>query len=338
MANQLPIDASHCGIRSTLTDRALSFIEIGVACNAITVLDQAGIVEKLLNAGHLRMKDLKKFSDKTKVLIESALKTLCHVEVLSKKGGSYILSDLGYEICDSISLFNMLFVGYCNLFSKQNEIFSGTESPDYYDLDNKAISKGCSGLPFSDLETELYNFIQRLAPRGMICDLGCGAGHRLIELQKSLNVRGLGIDLCKESIEEANKSVIKNPLIDFIVADVRKLNRVWEEVEILMQCFMTHDISPKQTFLKTVSSYKKAFPNMKYFIVLDVFSSDTSEKNMKFAPGFDYIHGLQGISTRNYDETISLFTESGFEIELDIRSKSFPNTCLWILKPSKKIN
>ncbi len=336
MANQPIADIFHRRIQSTLTDRALSFIEIGVACNAITVLDQAGVVEKLLITGHLKAKDLRKFSENPRVLIESALKTLCHVEVLSKKGTSYILSDLGYEICSSMPLINMLFVGYGNLFSKQNEIFSGTKSPDYYDLDNEAISKGCSGLPVLDLETELCNFIQRVGPRGIICDLGCGAGHRLIELHKLLGVRGLGIDLCKESIKEANKLVKENPMLNFIVSDVRKLKCVWEEVEILMQCFMTHDISPKKAFLDTLYSYKRALPNMKYFIVLDVFSSDSSEKNKKFAPGFDYIHGLQGISTRNHDETIDLFIEAGYAVELDIRSKTFPNTCLWILKPSTK--
>ena len=158
-------------------------------------------------------------------------------------------------------------------------------------------------------------------------------------MNKSLGAaRCLGIDLCKESIEEANKSAIGNPLVNFIVADVRNLNCVWEEVEILIQCFMTHDISPKQAFLDALSSYKDTFPNMKYLIILDVFGSDSSEKNKKFAPGFDYIHGLQGISTRNYDETISLFAEAGFRVELDVRSKTFPNTCLWILKPPTKSN
>lgn len=336
MINQSLADISHCENQNAFTSRALSFIEIGVACNAITVLDQLGIVESLQRTGLFRTKDLKKISDKKRVLIESALKTLCHVEVLSKNGNSYILSDLGYEICNSISLINMLFVGYGNLFSKQNEILSGTENPNYYDLDNEVISKGCSGIPVSDLEIELRTFIQGLAPQGIICDLGCGIGHRLIELHKLLGVRCLGIDLCWESIQEANNSVIAIPLVNFIVGDVRKLNYVWEDVEILMQCFMTHDISPKKAFLDTLSSYKVAFPNMEYFIVLDVFSSDSSEKNKKFAPGFDYIHGLQGISTRSYDETISLFAESGFRVELDIRSKTFPNTCLWILKPFPK--
>ena len=154
-------------------------------------------------------------------------------------------------------------------------------------------------------------------------------------MHKSLGVSCLGIDLCKESIKAANKLVRAKPLINFDVGDVRKLTRVWEEVEILMQCFMTHDISPKLTMIHTLSSYKKSFPNMKYFIVVDVFSADSNEKKKKFAPGFDYIHGLQNISTRSYDETVSLFKESGFEVELDIKSKTFPNTCLWILKPSE---
>ena len=165
MTNQSIADVAHWEIQNTFTARALSFIEIGVACNAITVLDQSGIIKKLLITGHLRTKGLNKFNDKKRILIESALKTLCHVEVLSKNGSSYILSDLGYEICNSMPLINMLFIGYGNLFSKQNKIFSETEIPDYYDLDNKAISEGCSGIPVTDLETELRNFIQREALR-----------------------------------------------------------------------------------------------------------------------------------------------------------------------------
>lgn len=338
MTNQSVAEIVQWEIQNKFSARALSFIEIGVACNAITVLSQSGIIKKLLLTGFFKTSELNKFKDKKRILIESVLKTLCNVEILSQKDNSYILSDLGYEICHSLPLINMLFVGYGNLFSKQNKIFSEIEMSSYYDLDNKAISDGCSGIPVADLENELHNFIQREAPHGLICDLGCGTGQRIIGLNKSLGVRCLGIDLCEASIEEANKSTIGNPLVSFLVADVKNLNHIWEEVEILIQCFMTHDISPKQTLLDTFFSYKNAFPNMKYFIILDVFSPDSSEKNKKFAPGFDYIHGLQGISTRNHDDTVNLFAEAGFKIELDIRSKTFPNTCLWVLRSPIKSN
>jgi len=337
MANQSTSDLFiRDEIQSIFTDRALSFIEIGIACNALTVLDQSGIIEKLVTSGSYREKDLKNFDENSRVLLESALKTLCHVEIVSKNSRTYILSDLGYEICNSMPLINMLFAGYGGLFSKQNKIFSSKIPGNYNDLDNEIISKGCSHIPVSDLEIELYNFIKNYKLNGVVCDLGCGAGHRIIHLHNALDIRCLGIDLCEESINEANQITSKNPAINFMVSDVKSLDCVWEDVEILMQCFMTHDISPKEAFLETLESYKKAFPKMKYFMIMDVFSSDSSEKFKKFAPGFDYIHGLQGISTRDYDETINLFKEAGFEVEHDIRSKTFPNTCLWILKPFDK--
>lgn len=328
-------DAPSHKLPKVLTPRALSFIETGIACNAITLLDLSGLAEVLIIKGCLETKDLSNFEFRQKVIIEAAIKTLCHVGILSKKDKIYLLSDLGYEICNSIPLINMLFLGYRRLFSKQYEIFKGTEYPNYSDLDCKAIAKGCSGLPISDLEIQIHNFIKEVLPQGTVCDLGCGSGNRLLSLHKSLGVRCLGIDQSAEAIAEANQSITENVLVEFIVADVLKLNRVWEDVSILMQCFMTHDISPKQNFLETMESYKIAFPNMKYFLILDVFSSD--EINKEFAPGFDYIHGLQGIPTKNYNETIGLFIEADFRIKLNCRSKIFPNTCLWILEPTKKV-
>ena len=318
---------------NSLSARALSFIEIGIACNAITVIEKAGIFNKIIDLGYFEESKLKKQSLKKQILLKSSLKTLTHVGVLSKKKGQYSMTDLGSELWESMPIIKMLFVGYGKLFSRQTDILS-KEDFSYADLNNEAISEASKNLPLYDLEEELHEIIVKLSPSGVICDLGCGSGHRLMKLHELTGMRCLGIDLGKESIDLAKAKTSDNPFINFFQGDVTKLEEKWKEVEILMQCFMTHDISPNEFCVKTLKSYKDKFTNMRYFLVLDTFSSNTASNQDTIAPGFDYIHGLQGIPTRTYEETISLYTRAGFSIEREFKSSIFPNTCLWLLKPS----
>ena len=57
----------------------------------------------------------------------------------------------------------------------------------------------------------------------LILDIGCGAGHHLIELAYN-NFKGVGIDISPESIEIAKKQAKHRNVddkLDFIVADMR---------------------------------------------------------------------------------------------------------------------
>lgn len=48
---------------------------------------------------------------------------------------------------------------------------------------------------------------------------------------------------------------------------------------------------------------------------------------------FDYVHGLQGILPRTYEEPIKMFTQSKYKIYKEIPIEKLPNAFLWILTP-----
>ena len=73
---------------------------------------------------------------------------------------------------------------------------------------------------------------------------------------------------------------------------------------------------------------------MQGLIVVDiVLMSNAVPTNF---PGFDYVHGLQGVSPRTYEETINVFTKSQFSVRKEIAVPHMPNMFIWVLEASKK--
>ena len=73
---------------------------------------------------------------------------------------------------------------------------------------------------------------------------------------------------------------------------------------------------------------------MKYFFFIDTVAP--SEANDSILPGFDYVHGLQGLMMRTYEETLLLFDRSSYSLCKEIPIPNMPNTYLWILSPEYK--
>ena len=97
-----------------------------------------------------------------------------------------------------------------------------------------------------------------------------------------------------------------------------------------MQYFVLHDITPASRCISVLQNYQTHFPNFRYFLYVDIVFS----LNKEHMPGFDYIHGLQNIQTRSYEETIDLFAKASLTIYKERKIEKLPNTYLWILGPA----
>ena len=115
-------------------------------------------------------------------------------------------------------------------------------------------------------------------------------------------------------------------------ADVAHLKGVWEDVEIIMQSVMIHDIADEAECIKMLQSYSTHFPNFKYLLIVDVVAAEDGSSS--YMPGFDYVHGLQGVEPRKYQENIALFQKAGYRIEREY-PVGLPNTFLWLLSRKK---
>jgi len=97
-------------------------------------------------------------------------------------------------------------------------------------------------------------------------------------------------------------------------------------------CFVCHDISSPKKCSHILRSFWRNFPKMQYFILVDIVSF--SETVPTIMPGFEYVHGLQGFTTRNYEETLQTLEEAQFDIIKEIKVPNMPNTFIWVTKPS----
>ncbi len=318
-------------IQSDPAQGALNFVSIGVGCFALTLVQSVGIVTSLIENGCFgedELKNNKKF--KNLPAIRAALLSLCLCNVLTKKRGKYFLTPLGTELVDHIGLVTMVFDGYGELMAKGVPIaFDKIKKPEKY-LKGAAIA--LSSIQFGEkVDPVVAEVIKKFRLKGTICDVGCGSADRLLRLCKETSLPGLGLDSSQEAVTIAKKAAKNHQNINIECANAAKLEGVWEDVQLLMQCFMTHDIFPDDQFVESLSSYCKNFPNLKYFLVIDIVApEDSFESHM---PAYDYVHGLLGIETRKYERFTSLFLQAGYKIAKEI-SIDMPNTYLWVLKPA----
>lgn len=312
------------------TKPCLSFISAGIGCHALTIIEKLGILSHLVNQGFFseeELEDPKKFNNP--LAIKTACSTLCMCHVLSKKGKIYTLTELGIQLTENIGLITMLFEGYGELLAKSSSIALGHVLFPEKLMKGAEIAFGSIQFGEETVDPFIIEIIQKLNITGRICDLGCGSAHRLKKVCQALSLPGLGLDSHPDAIKMAIDLTKDFHLINIEQADVTNLLNTWDDVEVIMQSFMTHDIVPAIQCVKVLNSYKKNFPNLKYFIIVDIVAPD--DHSFSHMPGYDYVHGLLGIETRNYKNTIQTFTDASYEI-VDEIILSIPNSYIWVLK------
>jgi hypothetical protein len=314
--------------KENLSDPSLSFIASGIACHALNLIDRAGILQTIQNQGSFDVRALNdsKFF-KHPAAIKAALLSLANAGVMEKEGNTYSLTSLGQNLCNRIGLIRMLYDGYGELMAHSSNIALGkVKKPEHF-MNHKAIAE--ASIQFGEeLDHQLIDVVQKLRPKGTICDLGCGTGDKLLKICNATGKPGLGIDIDDDAFTTAKEL---SSSISLEKGDVTALEGIWEDIDIVLQTFVTHDFNPEEKCISSLASYKKNFPHMKYLIVVDIVAPD--DRSSTFMPGYDYVHGLLGIEIRSFEKTTSLFTRAGYEVFKELPVASLPNTFIWVLKP-----
>ncbi len=304
----------------------LNFIASGIACNCITLINSLGLIEDLKSKNGLSLNPLLKSS----LAIQSALLSLEKLHIVKRENLKYYLTSFGDEIVEQIGLIKMLFEGYGPLMAMQTKIVKGKIFNPQKLLNGAAIADASIQFSENTVIPILVKEMKELKIKNKICDFGCGSAVHLVKICQLLNLDGLGIDLDPNAIKIAKKSTANNKRITILQENITLIKEIDFEVEAVMQCHVMHDINPAAYCIKIINTTLKCFPNLKYFFYVDVVSP--SEKIKSFMPGFDYVHGLQGIKTRNYEETIQMLKSTNFEICKEMQIPSMPNTFYWLLK------
>ncbi len=314
----------------SLDRKSLEFIAAGIACNCFVTLAESGLLNTLVDTKHLSKKDIEKSTNP--ILVKSALMTLekCQIVQMSKDG--YKITKFGANISKFSGLISMLFTGYGNLMAHQDQIVKKKATNSNSFIRSEAVSKAAVQLAANTFDPILIQEFTHLKFSGTICDLGCGYGRMLSQICEIHGNSGLGFECDRKVVKQAKKQ-FKDTNIAIEHGNIIKLQGIWEDVVVLMQCHVFHDFTPNKACIKLMNSFLKNFPNLRYFFYLDTVAPSDDE----FLPGFDYVHGLLGIQTRTYEETQQMFDESAYEVLKEIKIEGLPNSYLWILAPKQNL-
>jgi len=311
---------------------ALKFISIGLACQALCLLDASGVLKVLKEKGIFHEEEINTFNNPH--LMKAAFLTITEADVVTLDHEGYRLTRLGYDLINHIGILTVPLLGYRKLFANQLQILKDPSSATHKDIDFPALALASSDFGIMDLDPLLLEIFVNLRPRGTICDLGCGSGEKLRKICKVTNVPGLGIDQSWQVIKKNKKQNADSPKIEMIQGNITELENIWEDVEMALMCFVCHDITSFEQCSQVLKSLCSTFPRLRYLVLADIVSP--SKKDSTIMPGFDYVHGLQGITTRTYEETIETFKSAEYNVFQEFKVPNMPNTFIWVLQPLNK--
>ena len=225
----------------------------------------------------------------------------------------------------------MPIVGYRDLFAKQFKLASNPKDWNHEDIDTVSIANSSVNFGLGKVDQEIFDILQHVNPIGTICDLGCGNGEKLISICDKFGSSGFGIDICKEAFAKIKDSISSKDRIEFIQSDITKLNGIWEDVDVALMNMVFHDIYPSSKAVEFLKSLRSHFPRLRCLLIVDIVT--VSDAVSTILPGFDYVHGLQGIVPRSYDEMIETFRQSGYQVIKETKIKNIPNMFIWALSP-----
>jgi hypothetical protein len=306
----------------------LTFTAIGLACHALCLIDSVGILNLLKDDGEFLNTQCENYANPH--LIKGALVTLVGANVLALTHGAYSLTDLGKNLANNIGTITLPFVGYRKLLAKQFALLKNPSNWKDTEIDYSAVALSSIEFGLKDLDPIVMDVFRHLKPKGTICDLGCGTGEKLVKICKFLKINGLGIEKNHKVIRESKRFIEHCSNVEILQGDVFNLKGVWEDVEIAMISFVYHDINSSENCVKFLNSLHDHFPRLSWLIIIDIVS--LSEELPSIMPGFDYVHGLQGITPRSYEETMETFARANFKVFKEIAVANMPNTFVWITK------
>ncbi len=316
--------------RSTLKNKALDFISAGVGCNCLVALWEAGVLTHLLENGSIDEKNIEIYTNP--ICIKSALLTLVKCDIIEKKFNRFTITEFGKALSEYMGLITIFFDGYSKLVANQAQI-AKKQSTDLAKLVKwPVVAQSSIRISEKTVDPIIIQEFANLKCSGTICDLGCGHGVMLSKICQKTGNPGLGFESHPKTVSQANKHLANDVTIE--VADITRLQGIWEDVVFLIQAFVFHDFTPQKRCLNIINSYLENFPNLRYFFYVDIVTP--SESNNDIFPGFDYVHGLLGIPTRTHEETLNMFDQSSYSVIKEIRISDLPNTFLWILSPQRR--
>jgi phenylpyruvate C(3)-methyltransferase len=196
--------------------------------------------------------------------------------------------------------------------------------------DARAISIACRTIARSFFDPPFLDLIAQ-APIGVVADLGCGSGDRIVMLAGHRpGLRAVGVDIAADAIAVATEAVEQagyGDRITLVRDDVLALaaKPEYEHVDTLTCFLMGHDFWPRENCLKTLRRLREVFPNARNLILGDTCRSTGVPATglPMFTLGFETAHAVMDTYLPTLAEWDALLEESDWEV-VDRRMVDFP--------------
>jgi phenylpyruvate C(3)-methyltransferase len=295
-----------------------------VASWAIAAAWEVGALAELRAEGHL---DALAFAERRGLDPDSTIgmfRALAAVDIVKREGSAVTVSSNFDDVYRFKSFFHWLSRGSAELFRQMPSAMASKNGAwQHYQRDSAAIAFACKEIDELCYAPTFWAAIDRLDfDFGVVADLGCGSGGRLIDiLTRFPKARGIGIDIASPALAAARGSAEAAGLADrvsFAEADVTDLREDprFKDVELITCFMMGHDFWPRDRCVTVLRGLRTLFPAARRLLLGDATrTSGVADAELPvFALGFELGHHLMGITIPTITDWESAFKEAGWSL------------------------
>lgn len=295
-----------------------------VAAWAIAAAWEVGALAVLRAEGHLDARD---FAERQGLDLASTIgmfRALAAVDIVKRQDTAVAVSSNFDDVYRFKSFFHWLSRGSAELFRQMPSAMARKNGVrQHYQRDSAAIAFACREIDELCYAPTFWAAIDRLDfDIGVVADLGCGSGGRLIDiLTRFKKARGIGIDIASSALAAARGSAAAARVADrvsFTEADVTNLREdpQFKDVQLITCFMMGHDFWPRDRCVAVLRGFRRLFPAARRLLLGDATrTSGIPDAELPvFTLGFELGHALMGITIPTIADWESAFEEAGWTL------------------------
>jgi phenylpyruvate C(3)-methyltransferase len=295
-----------------------------VAAWAIAAAWEVGALTELRAEGFLDARDFAERQGLDPVSTIGMFRALAAVDIVKREDTAVAVSGNFDEVYRYKSFFHWLSRGSAELFRQMPAVMSRRNGArPAYQRDSAAIAFACVEIDELCYAPTFWAAVERLDfDLGVVADLGCGSGRRLIDiLTRFPGARGIGIDIAAPALAAAGESATAAGVaerVSFTEADVTDLpeDPRFREVELVTCFMMGHDFWPRERCVEVLRRFRTLFPAARRILLGDATrTSGIPDAELPvFTLGFEFGHDLMGITIPTIADWESVFDEAGWAL------------------------
>jgi phenylpyruvate C(3)-methyltransferase len=278
-------------------------------------------------------------------VVRQLLATLAWADIVQLKHDKALAGPRFDEVYAARGYYYWLVRGCGELFSIAPEVaFRARRSGNFFNRNMRAVAVGSRLIGDTEVEP-LFDELLAGHDVGTVADLGCGSGQRLLRIAgRHPRVRGIGIDIARDAVDLASKSIADAAMDDrirVVHGDVLDLpaDPAFADVDVVTCVFMGHDFWPLQRCVAGLTGLRLAFPGVRRLLLCDVVRTDGVPgpgTTTIFTLGFELIHALMGVYLPSREEWLDAFHAAGWSLVAEHAVSAPPSGILFELRPCQQ--